>query len=362
MVCQVGIQALSVMSRKAYYFSIILLLCLWDVYHVTVGKVWDIAAFVMMIAYFIRFPKIRSFSEKDLFLILSFGLAVIGLFSDPAAQAGITIGFVAYFFFREINQNLENVITALIFLFVSFQILDAVAFFGFGHVLQFYPDWFLAKRNYDGGEFFRPTGVFAEANALAVTMLVLFSMISTRAGIYFYTKLVVILSLAFSFSLFGLGSAVVLLIYSIYESRSIQFKVFIIIAISSSLFFLHGYEMPYIDIFVDRLADIKSDPSFVARFNLLAEYGIDVLLPSGYLTNPEVMNYHAANQALSIFYASGMLFPFVVFGYLYLAPDLRRLIIYGLLLIANPLFTTALFWCMLGYNRSMKAHGKRIYK
>jgi len=334
---------------KFFLFSILTLISLWDVYHLVYGKIFDIISFGLICLYLI-FSKKLSLDLNDNFVIAFFFISIVAIFIDPMAQMGVLIGIITYIFFRSLKINLSSIVFLVLILLFFLQLVDLMYYFLFDHALSFYSEGFMAKRNYDGSNFFRPTGVFAEANALSVSVIMLYGMISKNFKNYKLITIIVLLSLGISLSLFGFFSAIVIALLFAFENHS--FKKSLLLLLTLMILILEIIiSLGFLPIILERLTNFQEDPSFIARLGLNIEYSLDVLIPKGFATDPAVMDRHAANGFLSLFYATGIFLPLFIYFYFKSACDLRRKVLYFLILLSNPLFTTALFWAFLARTR-----------
>ena len=336
-------------------FIVIVLLSLWDIYHVTYGKVFDISAFLIVIIYFLVYPRFRF--DNPLFIFSWLPFMALGWFADPKAQIGIMMGMGFYFFFSSVKANLNGAIFSIICFIFACQLIDAVAFFGFGRVLSFYPDIFLEKRNYDGSSFFRPTGVFAEANAISVTMLMLLGSLDDQFNRFRKALVIVIISMAMSFSLFGMGAALLLIIQSLVARNSMTIILLTLLTLLTVVLIVSegNISLPYLEIFTNRVKNLGDDPSAIARFGLNNNYGLDVFLPQGFTTKNSEGHYYAANGMLSLLYATGGFFPLLLLFYYRGANGPRGYLIYSLVLMSNPIYTSGLFWAFLAISFKRRA-------
>ena len=263
---------------------------------------------------------------------------------------GIVMGFFFYTYFSSIRKevNLDNVIVIILRVIILLQLLDGFAFFGLGKQLVFYPDVFLDKRNYDGSVFFRPTGVFAEANALSLTVLILLGMLDCDWRKRNDIVLPAIMSLALSFSLYGMFSAITLTVVFVLAQRKFLHAAVLGVLGTLCIVYIAQSGLPYVDIFEGRLRNLESDPSADARLGLSHSYGLDIIIPQGFTTSAEGVSRYAANTVLNTGYAMGIFFPLFIFFCYRRAVTLGHFVIISLILVSHSFYTYGLFWAFFG--------------
>ena len=330
-----------------FYAVLLFLYCLWDNYSIEYGKIFDITGVFILLLYFLYKSLQRLTIQKSIVqdltsnhVILLLLSIVVGIINNPIGSLSVAAGLITYTFFKNIKVK-PNVISSIFLVYVACQLMELLYFIATNESLNFFPaEYFVEKRNFDGISFFRPVGLFSEANALATTFF-FFGFFFYLSGLRFLLVLAAACSLI-SLSVYGvLVCAVLIILFLQIAQFSLALKISLFIIISFCLFYFFNTN----DIFMYRLLNFDTDASTQARLGLnVFEFNF---LPRG--IDPASASAYGANMFAFLNYSLGILFlPYIWFLLKSFNFEIGFILFFSTLMVSYQMYTTQLFWAMLG--------------
>jgi len=283
--------------------------------------------------------------------LILFG-TIFGVISSPLSSLSVIAGLVSYSFFKNIDVKSSS-ISLVFLLFVALQLIEIVYFMATKESLQFFPsEYFLPKRNYDGESFFRPVGLFSEANALATTFLLFgFCFYIRRLG--FHLLLAAVCSIV-SLSIYGVLVCAVLITLFLHTLKiHWLLKGKLLVVLIASLFYFF-YSNPT---FVYRAINFEADPSVKSRMGLgIFDFKF---IPNGF--DPNSAGAYGGNVFIFLNYSLGIFFVVYIFYLLKAFKfEFGFLLFLCTLMVSYQMYTTQLFWAMLGIYMSSLRINRQI--
>lgn len=332
------------------------LFLLWDIYHLKYGKVFDIAGIIVVFFIFILNlkNKLKLKINKCNLLIFMVPFIIIGLlFENLQDSIVILLGFATVTIFSTLQDKPVKVkiLEAAIYFLIITQIIQFVYFYTFGVNLIFYPTSIFAEpRNFDGSNFFRASGIMAEANALVTTlMLLILGILNAEGHIKKTLFFPIIFSLIISKSFFGW----LLIPFIMYAANCFSLSQILSVSISSIFIFIYYIDM---SIFIYRIENFTDDPSFQARLGLnsISSSFVNLLIPEGFSSSST--SKIAANGFMYLLNGMGI-FAFVFIFFMYKLLNCHRaFLVFILTLMSYQVFTMQLFWAVIGLTSSRKVN------
>tara|TARA_B110000211_G_C14092983_1_gene560435 strand:+ start:7602 stop:8636 length:1035 start_codon:yes stop_codon:yes gene_type:complete len=332
----------------------LILFTLWDIYSIHLGKVFDVVGIFFVLLYILLKKKVyieTNLNVKILLFMYSM-IMMLTIFNGYLQEFFVVnLGLIVFLCFNNLprKNDFSAVVEAIFYLIIFFQVLQFSYYLLYGENLIFYPiSFFNAPRNYSASlDFFRATGFFAEANAIVTTTLLL-NMYAQAVN--YKRKNVILIFTIFSNviakSIFGF----ILIPFYIMMVSSLSFKVKI------SSFLLLIFVVIYnadLSIYMYRFDNFTDDQSFSVRLGLnsLSENLHKLFIPSGF----DVIG--SSKIGINGFYF--MLNAFGVFSLYLLIIKYKLLgknafILFILSLATYQMFTTQLFWAILGLSINRK--------
>lgn len=335
---------------------------LFDLYHPTFGKIFDIIGFIFIFLAIISNRNIYSkklllYKRNIFWLVPLFIVGFLSIFVSPATSASIILGFIILsivpcYFESELNQNAIKFLTISQRLLFITQLIQLFIWIFTGSSIDFGGSLgFNTSRNFDGS-FFRASGILAEANGMTVTQSLIFiTLLKFRNKNA--DKLIFICSLLITFSLQGALIALITIFNFLFTNSSKEKSIikFIFLLFITLLLISSAYDYIYIayNAFSYRIEQFDQDQSLYYRIlkpitipyiNLLIPHYFDIL--------------SAAEVGPGNAYFTGIYF-FGIFFILFIFELIRKFTKVGLLpiiillitLLSYQIYTTALFWVLL---------------
>lgn len=351
-------------SSKLNFFTILLFLGIFstiffDLYHPVYGKIFDIIGYSLIIISLIISGRIfkRKFSISTntvLWVVPIVFMGFISIYFAPLTAMSIIVGVIisitcSQYFYNELFTYAPNFLSFCQKFLLFTQIVQIGTWVITGNNLDYGElVGFSSSRNF-GADFFRASGILAEANGMAVTQSLLFlSLINFRKK-----TSDIIIFLVSIFITFSMQGSLIFLItafsfFFTYKSR----KEFIIKTIFSLIilfiiFFLSFEYIGYVyNIFAFRLSQLDDDPSLNAR--LLRPITIpfyEFISPHPYDIY-EAVNYGPSNSYFNGFYFFGLFFILLLYDLIkkYSKTGYLSIVILLVTLLSYQLYSTALFW------------------
>ncbi|MEY8216046.1 MAG: hypothetical protein RPR97_16370 [Colwellia sp.] len=324
------------------------LFLLWDIYHIQYGKVFDIAGILIVLFTFVMNLKglMRIENNKYYLLVFMLPFVLLGFMYESYQESlVILIGFITVLVFSNIPDELLKLKLlkfAVCFLILA-QIIQFIYFYNSGINLVFYPtSIFSEPRNFDGVDFFRASGVMAEANALVTTlMLLVVGILNIKGQVDKKLSVLIIFSLVISKSFFGW----LLIPFFMYASNCFSYRQVFGVGLAAILVFVL-----YIDVsvFIYRIENFSDDPSFQARLGIdtIQNSFFYLLVPGGFSSADT--SKIAVNGFIYLFNAMGMFALIFIFLMYRLLNCKRAFLIFMLTLLSYQFFTMQLFWAVIG--------------
>jgi hypothetical protein len=341
------------------FFSGIFSTILFDLYHPIYGKIFDIIGYGLILLSLILSRRIfiQKFTisyTTVLWVIPILAMGFISIYFAPLTAMSIIAGiFISItcskYFYEELLIYGPSLLSfCQKFLFLT-QIVQIVTWIITGNNLDFGElIGFSTSRNF-GSEFFRASGILAEANGMAVTQSLLFlSLINFRKK----TSDIIIFLISV-FITFSLQGSVIFLISALsffftYKSKKeFVLKALISVVIIFLILFLSIEYIGYVyNIFAFRLSQLDEDPSLNARLlRPITMHFYEFISPHPYDIY-EAVNYGPSNSYFNGFYFFGFFFILLLFDLLkkYYKAGFLSIIILLVTLLSYQLYSTALFW------------------
>jgi hypothetical protein len=358
-------------SIKAFYFAFFLSI-LWDLYHPFYGKVFDILGYLFILCSFCLKSIISNKSFKhnivDLFWKIPILLiSIYSLFFFPLISFSVVAGilcsvFLPIYFREEFNSSHIYTFVKYLFFFLFFtQVLQIILYFLTGYNLDFGGLIGFNNSRNEGGDFFRASGILAEANAIVVTQSILFIMLNK---IKRNTLIIIVyfISLIISFSMLGIGIAFVFfIVLQIQSIRNLKFRhifTFLIVFILLLLIFNQlGYLQTVYDIYKFRLDTDSNDISLYLRlFRPTKIPTYELLIPHVYDIENEIVPSNAYYIGL---YFWGIFFIFFIYRILfYFDKNYILYLVFLSILLSYQMYSSLLFWIFISFLISNKTNAK----
>ncbi len=344
------------------FFTIAFLCCLWDYY-------WSVRVFDLLVyGMAFSFLLVKSLREKFVFdsgwrlfaFFLLYCLLIFGLVRSQDAMASVGVALGAFFVFPYVlNARVEladvkSTISIILVAHLFFFYVQYLSYYTFGVRYDYHTIFNVASRTYNTGlDFFRASGLFQEPNSYSITIFLL-SALYIRFGcpsriVRFFAPL----SMVLSESLWGIGGAVILLLFSTQSKKELMLLVsaFLCLAMFFVLFVAVGFPLLG-EVTVNRITNINDDASVMIRFSgfFNPETFFSNMFGDGISTRM-FQDYGGANGISFVIYSFGMIGVVVLtvcFSILTRKRKLESLLFVGFASTTYPLWTYAVWWLVLG--------------
>jgi len=354
-------------SINLFYYGFFLSI-LWDLYHPVLGKVFDIVGYMFIfISILLRsiYSK-NSFLQNPLDLFWKIPILLVSIYSAffyPLISVSIIAGilcsiFLPIYFNAEFNSSIIYTFVKKLFYFLFLtQIIQILIYFLFRYNIDFGGLIGFNNSRNEGGDFFRASGILAEANAMVVTQSILFIILNKikRNNLLF---ILYFISLIISFSMLGIGIAFLVFIYLQFQNIQ-KFKLKSIFIFLSVLFIILmifnqlGYLQTVYDIYTFRLDSDSNDISLYLRlFRPIKIPAYELLIPHAYDIENEIVPSNA--------YYTGLFFWGIIFVYfisrifIYFRKNYLLYLVFLSILLSYQMFSSLLFWIFVSFLISNK--------
>jgi hypothetical protein len=369
------IKKLNNLSVNFLYFAFFLSI-LWDLYHPIYGKIFDIIGYIFIFcSLFVKsFISDVSYKFNTADLFWKIPILFISLYSSfffPLISFSIVSGILCSFFlpiyFRDEfkNYHFYNIIKAL-FLFLFFtQLIQIFLYFSIGYNLDFGGLIGFNNSRNEGGDFFRASGILAEANAIVVTQSILFLMLN-RIKRNNLIMIIYFISLIISFSMLGIGIAFIFFI--LLQLQNLKFFKFthifsllIVLTLLLLIFYKLGYLQIVYDIYKFRLDADSNDISLYLRLFRPTKIPLyELLFPHSYDIANEIVPSNAYYIGL---YFWGLFFIYFIFRVLfYFNKNYILYLVFLSILLSYQMYSSLLFWIFISFLITYKTNDVNYVK
>ena len=246
-----------------------------------------------------------DYNAKIFICIYILMLIITSLYSKNIFYAALFVAGLFVFIYFYLNPISVVAIEKFIIIAVVLQVVDLCHFVIWGSSIEFLPASLFGDKHNDVG-FFRPIGIFYEANAYATTLLYLSILLYIKTQRRYLN--LASFSMIGSLSLFGIVSG----FYQLWVISNFKRKLFVLIGGVILITLLIYINFVFIDIFVYRITNFWSDPSFQARLGLGKwQFGILPMSP-----DPAVTGKLIAGNQLGYYLGSlGVVFLLILIAY-----------------------------------------------
>jgi hypothetical protein len=269
-----------------FLLFIFFLLSLFDLYFIKYGRVFDVMGISLFFFYVLlckKFPK--GISNNEFIILLSLLILLLLLpptFKNYLTHGVILFGFICFIAIRRLNTNIIRLnLFRLIIILITFQLIDYISYYYFNTELFNFSDNIIKHqlRGY-GTDYFRPSGLFRESNSFASLLTLLYFSQCRDSLPSLKLSSLVIFSLILSNSMFALGTATIISIFYLFNSR-IYFFI--------KIFFIAFYIIVFLYFSTDtifyRFENFSDEVSLRARLNLFNYDNFNLIklfIPSGF--------------------------------------------------------------------------------
>jgi hypothetical protein len=314
------------------------LFLLWDNYFIYFGKIFDILGIALVLTWMLsKQPAIYLSNNIKAVIVFYWGtlLPVAAYNADYFYFILFACSLCVFLYFTVYPVSPDTVERILIALII-FQIVDVIHFLIFDKTIQIFPVSLFGEKTNDVG-FFRPIGIFYEANAYATTFLYLslYLMLCGKSKILNYSGI----SMVASLSLFGVVAG----FFQLYVISSWRKRALLIGVMSALITYLFYVSFQFIDIVLYRLANYASDPSFGARLGIAEDKWQFSLFPTS--VDPEWTGKFIAGNHLGYLLGSVGLCGVSLFLWMYLKLERYkpRLVTVGYIILLLVTYQTATY-------------------
>ena len=365
-------------SKKLFYFGFFLSI-LWDLYHPILGKVFDILGYVfIIISILLRsiYSK-QTFLQNPLDLFWKIPILLVSIYSSffyPLISFSVIAGvlssiFLPIYFNAELNSDsIYRFVKNLFFFLFCTQLIQIVIYFLFRYNIDFGGLIGFNNSRNEGGDFFRASGILAEANAIVVTQSILFIILNKIKN---NNKIFIIyfISLIISFSMLGIGIAFIVFIFLQLQNIS-KFKfrrifIFLIILLILLIIFNQlGYLQTVYDIYTFRLDSDSNDVSLYLRlFRPLKIPAYELFIPHAYDIENEIVPSNAYYTGL--FFWGFIFVYFIIRIFIYFRKNYLLYLVFLSMLLSYQMFSSLLFWIFVSFlisnKKNIAFYDQKIY-
>ncbi len=355
-------------SKKAFYIGFFFSI-LWDLYHPIYGKIFDIIGYffivISLLIHFATFKMIFTFNPIDLiWKIPIFFISIYSALYFPllsfSVLAGLSCSILLPIYFKDEFNSIDIYsFVKFLFYFLFFtQLFQITLYFITGYNLDFGGLIGFNNSRNEGGDFFRASGILAEANAIVVTQSLLF-IILHKIKKNTNVLIVYLISLIISFSMLGIGIAfLVFLFLQIQNLKLLKFKhilIFIFVILFIIIIFNQlGYLKTVYDIYSFRLDSDSNDISLYLRlFRPIQIPGYELIIPHSYDIENEIVPSNAYYIGL---YFWGLFFIILLVRILkYLDNNYLLYLVFLSILLSYQMYSSLLFWIFISFLISHKS-------